>query len=75
MKTKSGLRNLHIVIAILFLLGTGRGNSYRGWVDYRFTPSGKKHWGADIYDSPYLRDNLKWNDTEWVAETTVLCRR
>jgi|SaaInl7_150m_RNA_FD_contig_101_164414_length_7673_multi_12_in_0_out_0_2 hypothetical protein len=48
------------------------GRKYRGWADYRYTPKGKKHWGADIYESPYLRDKLKYDNTEWMAETVVL---
>ncbi|MBT5831463.1 MAG: TonB-dependent receptor, partial [Candidatus Latescibacteria bacterium] len=45
---------------------------YRGLIDYRFTPAGKKHWGQNVYDSPTHRDNTQWNDPAWVAETVTL---
>ena len=44
------------------------GSSYSGMLDYRFTPSGQKHWGANVYDSPMHRGNNKWDDAGWVAE-------
>ena len=45
---------------------------YHGLIDYQFTPPGKKHWGANVYDSPMHRDNTKWNDPTWLAETVAL---
>ncbi len=43
--------------------------NYRGRGEYRFTPSGKKHWGTNFYDSPYHEDRVKWKDAAWVEET------
>ncbi len=44
------------------------GSEYHGEVEYRLTPAGKKHWGADVYEAPEHRGNAKWDDPEWVAE-------
>ncbi len=44
------------------------GSSYSGMLDYKFTPSGQKHWGANVYDSPMHRGNNKWDNPDWVAE-------
>ena len=41
---------------------------YHGEVEYRLTPAGKKHWGANVYDAPEHRGNAKWDDPEWVSE-------
>ena len=48
----------------------GRGDM-QGKVEYRFTPAGQKHWGADAYESPTFRDNVRWNDPDWVNETYI----
>jgi len=42
--------------------------NYRGRGEYRFTPSGKKHWGTNLYDSPYHEDHIQWKDAAWVDE-------
>ena len=44
------------------------GSSYSGMLDYRFTPAGQKHWGANVYDSPMHRGNNRWDNPDWVAE-------
>jgi hypothetical protein len=44
------------------------GSAYSGSADYQFTPSGQKHWGANVYDSPMHRGNNKWDDPDWVAQ-------
>lgn len=51
------------------------GQSYHGWVEYRNTPPGKKHWGANVYDAPIHRDRVKWNDPAWVQETDPVTGR
>ncbi len=43
-------------------------SSYSGMLDYQFTPSGQKHWGANVYDSPMHRGNNRWDDADWVAQ-------
>ena len=43
-----------------------------GYIDYQFTPAGKKHWGPNVYDSALHRGNNKWKDAAWVAETVTL---
>lgn len=48
------------------------GRNYEGWADFRYTPPSQKHWGANIYVSPYHRDNVKWDDNTWTSETVVL---
>ncbi len=35
------------------------GKKYRGWFDYQYDLPGKKHWGANVYDSPMLK-NYAW---------------
>ena len=44
------------------------GSSYSGMLDYRFTPAGQKHWGANVYDSPMHRGSNRWDSADWVAE-------
>ncbi len=44
------------------------GREYHGEVEYRLTPAGQKHWGADVYEAPEHRGNAKWNDPDWVSE-------
>lgn len=44
------------------------GNQYNGWGEYRFEPSGKKHWGENVYDAPLQRDYVKWSDNTWLNE-------
>ena len=44
------------------------GADYHGEGEYRLTPAGKKHWGADVYEAPGLRGNAKWNDPGWTSE-------
>ena len=46
----------------------GRGD-FSGRVEYKFTPSGKKHWGRDVYESPGFEDNVQWDNPDWVNET------
>jgi len=43
------------------------GSAFSGMADYQFTPSGQKHWGKNVYDSPLHRGNNKWDDATWVA--------
>ena len=42
------------------------GAKYHGWFDYMYTLPGKKHWGANVYDSPMLKDNVNWGDSAFV---------
>ena len=44
------------------------GADYRGETEYRLTPAGKKHWGANVYEAPEHRGHMQWDDPEWVAE-------
>lgn len=44
------------------------GNQYNGWAEYRFEPGSKKHWGANVYDAAVHRDNIQWEDTDWLNE-------
>ena len=44
------------------------GKEYHGWTEITYEPAGKKHWGANIYDAPAHKDNMKWDDPEWVRE-------
>lgn len=44
----------------------------RTLLDYRVTPPGKKHWGANVYESPLHQGNVKWNDPVWTSETVAL---
>lgn len=44
------------------------GNQYNGWGEYRFEPASKKHWGVNVYDAAVHRDNIKWDDTDWLNE-------
>ena len=39
---------------------------YHGWFDYMYSLPGKKHWGANVYDSPMLKDNVDWSDSAFV---------
>ena len=48
------------------------GSSYHGLGDYKFTPSGQKHWGINAYDSPLHRGNNKWDNADWVAQQIAL---
>ena len=43
--------------------------SYHAWGEYRYTPSGKKHWGANVYEAPMHKDKMKWGNAEWENET------
>ncbi len=42
---------------------------FHGSLDYLLNPAGKKHWGSNVYDSPYYEDKMKWNDSNWTGET------
>ncbi len=44
------------------------GSTYLGEAEYRLTPGGKKHWGANIYDAPEHRGHMRWNDPAWTSE-------
>ncbi|MGA1197802.1 MAG: TonB-dependent receptor plug domain-containing protein, partial [Candidatus Latescibacterota bacterium] len=48
----------------------GRG-VFQGRTEYKFTPAGKKHWGADVFESLLLRDNVRWDDPDFVNETYI----
>lgn len=48
------------------------GRQYQGWTDFRYTTPSKKHWGEDIYVSPFHRGKMKWGDKGWSSETVVL---
>ncbi len=45
---------------------------FHGWGDFRYTPPGKKHWGANVYDSAFHRGRVKWSDRSWSSETVTL---
>ena len=45
------------------------GQAHHGWLEYRNTPPGKKHWGANVYDAPIHRGAVKWGDSAWEQET------
>jgi len=47
-------------------------NQYRLWLEYGVTPSGKKHWGVNYYDSPIHRGHMQWDDLTWVNEVDSL---
>ncbi len=42
--------------------------NFHGWAEYRRTPPGQKHWGANIYESPMHLDKMKWGEGEWQNE-------
>jgi len=44
------------------------GSELNGWGEFRYEPSGKKHWGADVYDAPQHRDHVNWDDPVWINE-------
>jgi hypothetical protein len=44
------------------------GSAYHGQVDYQFIPSGQKHWGQSVYDSPMHGGKMEWDNPEWVAQ-------
>lgn len=44
------------------------GNQYNGWTEYRLDRASKKHWGANVYDAPIHRENIKWSDNTWLNE-------
>ena len=46
--------------------------NFHGWADFRYTPPGKKHWGANVYDNPIHREKMKWDDRSWTSETVTL---
>ena len=54
---------------IINLVTREAGEKYAGRVEYKFEPSGKKHWGNDVYDAPQFEDELKWGDAAWENET------
>ena len=41
-------------------------NRYQLVLDYKYNLPGKKHWGANVYDSPMLKDNVAWDDSAFV---------
>ncbi len=45
---------------------------FHGWGDFRYTPPGKGHWGTNVYDSPFQKGKVKWNDRTWTSETVTL---
>jgi hypothetical protein len=51
------------------------GKDLHGWMEFGYEPPGKKHWGANIYDSPIHRDHMKWNDPAWANETDPVTGR
>ena len=42
------------------------GNKYNLMADFKYNFAGKKHWGANVYDSPMLKNNVAWDDSEFV---------
>lgn len=44
------------------------GSELNGWGEFRYEPSGKKHWGANVYDAPQHKDKVDWDDTKWINE-------
>ncbi|MDE2722149.1 MAG: TonB-dependent receptor, partial [Gemmatimonadota bacterium] len=48
---------------------------FHGNLDYLLNPAGKKHWGSNVYDSPYYEDKMKWNDSNWTGETDPVTGR
>jgi len=52
---------------VVSLVTRDGGSNMSGMVDYQFTPSGQKHWGANAYDSPIHRGNNKWDNADWAA--------
>ncbi len=44
------------------------GSQYKGWLETRYEPSGKKHWGANVFDAPQHRDKATWDDPNWRNE-------
>ena len=51
------------------------GKRFHGWTEVNYEPSGQKHWGEDLYVSPYHEDKMKWGDLEWEAETDPVTGR
>lgn len=52
---------------VVSLVTRDGGANFSGMFDYQFTPSGQKHWGANVYDSPLHRGNNQWDNADWVA--------
>ena len=48
------------------------GSSYHGLGDYQFTPSGQKHWGKNVYESPFYRGKMDWDNSAFAAETITV---
>jgi hypothetical protein len=48
---------------------------YHGEFEYRFTPAGKKHWGANVYDAPEHQGRMRWDDPAWVSEVDPVTGR
>ncbi len=46
-------------------------NKYQGWFNYQYDLPGKKHWGANIYDSPMLKDKAWKYITEDEKKSTI----
>ena len=41
------------------------GQRYTGRGEYRITPPGQKHWGANVYEAPVHRGRMQWGNPEW----------
>ncbi len=46
-------------------------NKYHGWFNYQYDLPGKKHWGANVYDSPLLKGNA-WKYIPQIEKDTVI---
>lgn len=51
------------------------GKAFHGWSEVNYEPSGQKHWGDNIYDTPEHRDHMQWDDPEWLKEVDPLTGR
>lgn len=45
------------------------GQKYTGKGEYRFTPPGQKHWGANVYEAPVHRGRMQWGNSAWENQT------
>ncbi|MDP6042296.1 MAG: carboxypeptidase regulatory-like domain-containing protein, partial [Candidatus Latescibacteria bacterium] len=45
------------------------GQKYTGRGEYRFSPPGQRHWGANVYEAPVHRGKMQWGNSAWENQT------
>ena len=51
--------------AVVSVVTKEGGQKYTGRGEYRITPPGQKHWGANVYEAPVHRGRMQWGNSEW----------